>query len=104
MKSKDVVEVKRAANIRRYVYVATLSKKTGRLLHITAGCQKWKTFQEAYSHYNRPPRWSDAHLGDDCHLLAQRTEARSLLQRLMWDVQSKQYLIRRHNKAQRRAR
>lgn len=111
------------SNLRHYVYSAFVSEATGRLLRVTAGCRKWKTFEEAKRHYrgealNRPEYHSDYIYGGlrsvaenyGCNfggwgqtylsLYAQRAEARSILNNLSSKVRL--YQSRQRKKAKRK--
>lgn len=41
-----------SCNIRSYAYTAHLDRKTGKIMAITAGCRKWRTFKKAFKHYD----------------------------------------------------
>lgn len=49
------------ARFRDYTYTAELDEKQG-LVKITAGCRLWKTFDQAFDHYQTFWTWTDDNL------------------------------------------
>lgn len=101
-RATDVKIIKIACLIRTYVYTATISNKTGKLLGIRAGCRRWKTFDEARNHYSgngRIPSWSDRNVAEYPSKYAQRAEARAILDRLNNAVIVANAKIRRRKRA-----
>lgn len=92
------------AAVRRYTYMAYVSKATGKLIHIVAGCRDWKSFHEAFEHYRGHSRytdkWSDAnvrlHDQQGYGMAGTRADAVETLQRLERAV--KRYAAKCHVK------
>lgn len=76
----EIKKISRECNIRTYTYTAHISKATGRLIKITAGCRAWKTFAAAELHYQTGD-WKD---GNPTHpdRYGRRAEVRAILHRL----------------------
>lgn len=95
--------------IRNYTYTAHVSKATGRLLKITAGCRTWKSFELARDHYRGfglGCGWSDQAINDystsPWKRFAHRLEARRILDRLDFEVGANQRRLREQKRKARR--
>lgn len=99
-------------SMRGYTYSAYLRRGTGSLIKIKAGCRMWRTFEEAFAHYDphakrlswqTPRRWSDdwmlsaIALNEDTLLnwLKHRVDARNTLRYLKDLCHHQQLKIRR---------
>lgn len=104
---KKIRVVARKSNLRSFTYSAYVSKKTGALLRIKAGCRTWYSFDDAIAHYSgdgryAPSKWTDAELArkqvnfpsDYRREWAERFEARSILRNLRRDTAKVQRRIR----------
>lgn len=93
-KASELHKITRRTNIRDYAYTVWVTKKTGRVVKLRAGCRRWSSFRAAVDHYasdvvnwlGRPARWHDDYVNGDAMMLLHRTEARAILQRLGEDV------------------
>lgn len=105
--NREAKKISIACLIRDYTYTAHVSKATGKLSKITAGCRTWKSFKEADRHYERD-KWNEHHYGTFIALtpkaFAQRLEARSILARLRLAVETYQLQCSERRKLQRRKR
>lgn len=109
----EIKTIYRDCNIRSYRYKAYVSKRTGVLLHLTAGCRTWGSFAEAFRHYSDgSPNWrwnkdtmEALRVGYDrwehARRVAQRMEATELLRKLAVAVTKYRALchLRRRRKA-----
>lgn len=54
---KNVFVVTERMVNRSYLVHVRVSKKTGKVLSIRAGCRRWDSFEEALEHYGSKSRW-----------------------------------------------
>jgi hypothetical protein len=100
---KSTIGISIATVIRDYTYTAYLSRETGKLLRITAGCRTWRTFAEAEQHYGSEEKdWSDDQLEGRPYRWAARLEARRILDRLQTRVECRQFSIKTARKRNRK--
>lgn len=87
-------------HIRHWVYTVHVTKATGRVRKITAGCQKWLSFADAHQHY-LTGKWYDGseHIGKLSRLyFAHRLEATQILHKLQHTVEAYQLTCKRRRK------
>lgn len=100
------------AHLRHYVYAVRVDVLTGEVIEVTAGCRIWKSFGQAYKHYNGQYKalygqsWRDdtrahlnGHAGDQStENFYRRQEARTILDRLAEKVRDYQTRLKRKAK------
>lgn len=103
------------AHLRHYVYAVRVDVLTGEVIEVTAGCRIWKSFGQAYKHYNGQynPLYGHSWRDDDrSHLngagadlstrnFYYRQEARTIIDRL--GVMVNDYRVRLRRKANEQA-